>query len=96
MKTLHPAIHGGLLANRADPTHVEELAKHSIEPIDLVISNLYPFEKVRLRRPPLDSHCPATAQQRPLVCNPRRRVGKPPHLLPRSRHTTDRGLWQGL
>lgn len=47
MKTLHPAIHGGLLANRADATHVEELAKHAIEPIDLVISNLYPFEKVR-------------------------------------------------
>lgn len=46
MKTLHPAIHGGILANRADPTHLEELQKHEIEPIDLVISNLYPFEKV--------------------------------------------------
>ena len=47
MKTLHPAIHGGLLARRADATHMEEIQKHSIEPIDLVVCNLYPFEMVR-------------------------------------------------
>lgn len=46
VKTLHPAIHGGLLANRANPAHMEHLKSQGIEPIDLVISNLYAFEKV--------------------------------------------------
>jgi phosphoribosylaminoimidazolecarboxamide formyltransferase/IMP cyclohydrolase len=41
--TLHPKIHGGLLADRSDPEHVEEMAKYEIEGIDLVVSNLYPF-----------------------------------------------------
>jgi phosphoribosylaminoimidazolecarboxamide formyltransferase/IMP cyclohydrolase len=40
-------IHGGLLANRQEPGHMEELKQHGIEPIDLVVSNLYPFEDVR-------------------------------------------------
>ncbi len=44
VKTLHPAIHGGLLARRADADHVRQLAEHSIEGIDLVACNLYPFE----------------------------------------------------
>jgi phosphoribosylaminoimidazolecarboxamide formyltransferase/IMP cyclohydrolase len=43
VKTLHPAIHGGILARRDDPTHVEQIAKASIRPIDLVIVNLYAF-----------------------------------------------------
>ena len=47
VKTLHPAIHGGLLANRKDDGHLAELKQHDIEPIDLVISNLYPFQEVR-------------------------------------------------
>jgi phosphoribosylaminoimidazolecarboxamide formyltransferase/IMP cyclohydrolase len=41
--TLHPAVHGGLLADRDDPEHVADLQRHGIEPIDLVVSNLYPF-----------------------------------------------------
>ncbi|EGD72772.1 5-aminoimidazole-4-carboxamide ribonucleotide transformylase [Salpingoeca rosetta] len=45
VKTLHPAIHGGLLANRKEEQHLKELADLNIEPIDMVISNLYPFEK---------------------------------------------------
>ncbi len=43
VKTLHPVIHGGLLARRDSPAHLAELKKHGIEPIDLVVGNLYPF-----------------------------------------------------
>jgi len=43
VKTLHPAVHGGILAKRNLPGHLEELAKHNIEAIDLVAINLYPF-----------------------------------------------------
>ncbi len=46
VKTLHPAIHGGLLFRRDKKSHVKEAAKHRIAPIDFVIVNLYPFEKV--------------------------------------------------
>lgn len=41
--TLHPAVHGGILADRDDPTHVADLAEHNIAPIDMVVGNLYPF-----------------------------------------------------
>ena len=41
--TLHPNIHGGLLADRSDPAHVAELEEYGIQPFDLVVSNLYPF-----------------------------------------------------
>ena len=41
--TLHPKIHGGLLADRDDPEHQADLEKHGIDLIDLVVSNLYPF-----------------------------------------------------
>jgi phosphoribosylaminoimidazolecarboxamide formyltransferase/IMP cyclohydrolase len=44
VKTLHPAIHGGLLANRADPAHMAALAARGIAPIDLLAVNLYAFE----------------------------------------------------
>ena len=43
VKTLHPRIHGGLLARRDSPEHMEELGKQGIEAIDLVVVNLYPF-----------------------------------------------------
>ncbi len=43
VKTLHPVIHAGLLARRDSPDHLAELAKHGIDPIDLVVVNLYPF-----------------------------------------------------
>src|SRR5271154_2039297 len=44
VKTLHPAIHGGILARRDLATHRDALAKHDIGEIDLVVCNLYPFE----------------------------------------------------
>ena len=43
VKTLHPAVHGGILAKRNLPTHMQELAQNSIETIDLVAVNLYPL-----------------------------------------------------
>ncbi len=46
VKTLHPKIHGGLLAARDNRKHMEELKKAGIELIDMVVVNLYPFEKV--------------------------------------------------
>ncbi len=47
VKTLHPAVHGALLAVRDDPDHAAAMNRHGIEPIDLVVVNLYPFEEVR-------------------------------------------------
>jgi phosphoribosylaminoimidazolecarboxamide formyltransferase / IMP cyclohydrolase len=44
VKTLHPLIHGGLLARRDQPQHVAALNQHGIVPIDLVAVNLYPFQ----------------------------------------------------
>ncbi len=41
--TLHPMVHGGILADRSDPAHQADLATHGIAPIDLVAVNLYPF-----------------------------------------------------
>ena len=41
--TLHPKVHGGILADRHDPDHQADLAEYGIDPIDLVVSNLYPF-----------------------------------------------------
>ncbi|MDQ3766691.1 MAG: bifunctional phosphoribosylaminoimidazolecarboxamide formyltransferase/IMP cyclohydrolase [Actinomycetota bacterium] len=45
VKTLHPKIYGGILADRTKPEHLAELDDHSIAPIELVICNLYPFER---------------------------------------------------
>jgi len=45
VKTLHPAVHGGLLARRDVAAHMEAIASHGIAPIDLVVVNLYPFRE---------------------------------------------------
>jgi phosphoribosylaminoimidazolecarboxamide formyltransferase/IMP cyclohydrolase len=45
VKTLHPAIHGGLLADQRDAEHLAQIAELGIEPFDLLVSNLYPFRK---------------------------------------------------
>lgn len=44
VKTLHPVVHGGILARRDNPAHMDTLSSHGIAPIDLVCCNLYPFE----------------------------------------------------
>ncbi|MBI5150050.1 MAG: bifunctional phosphoribosylaminoimidazolecarboxamide formyltransferase/IMP cyclohydrolase [Candidatus Omnitrophica bacterium] len=46
VKTLHPKIHGGLLALRENKEHMAQIAQHQIELIDMVVVNLYPFESV--------------------------------------------------
>ncbi len=45
VKTLHPKVHGGILHRRENPTHVAAVAEHGIQPIDMVVVNLYAFEK---------------------------------------------------
>jgi phosphoribosylaminoimidazolecarboxamide formyltransferase/IMP cyclohydrolase len=49
VKTLQPAIHGGILARRTDKGHAEAMSRHKIAPIDLVVVNLYPFEETVAR-----------------------------------------------
>jgi phosphoribosylaminoimidazolecarboxamide formyltransferase/IMP cyclohydrolase len=49
VKTLHPRIHGGLLALRDNSEHVEAMREYGIEPIDMVVVNLYPFEETIAR-----------------------------------------------
>ncbi|HUC17259.1 MAG TPA: bifunctional phosphoribosylaminoimidazolecarboxamide formyltransferase/IMP cyclohydrolase [Acetobacteraceae bacterium] len=56
VKTLVPAIHGGILARRDDARHQAEMAEHGIAPIDLVAVNLYPFEETAARGAPF-SEC---------------------------------------
>ena len=54
VKTLHPVIHGGLLAVRSDPTHLAAMLAHNIAPIDLLVVNLYPFEETLRRNASID------------------------------------------
>jgi phosphoribosylaminoimidazolecarboxamide formyltransferase/IMP cyclohydrolase len=49
VKTLHPKIHGGILGIRGEAKHRAQMAEHGIEPIDMVVVNLYPFEQVTAR-----------------------------------------------
>jgi phosphoribosylaminoimidazolecarboxamide formyltransferase / IMP cyclohydrolase len=49
VKTLHPVVHGGLLARRDRPEHMSAIAEHGIQPIDLVVVNLYPFRETAAR-----------------------------------------------
>src|ERR1700758_3155695 len=49
VKTLHPAVHGGILAIRNNAAHAEAMRAHRIRPIDLVVVNLYPFETTAAR-----------------------------------------------
>ncbi|HEX6594104.1 MAG TPA: bifunctional phosphoribosylaminoimidazolecarboxamide formyltransferase/IMP cyclohydrolase [Bacillota bacterium] len=50
VKTLHPLIHGGLLAKRDDETHQEQLQENNIHPIDVVVVNLYPFKETLMKQ----------------------------------------------
>lgn len=49
VKTLHPRVHGGILAVRSKAEHQQQMREHGIEPIDLVVVNLYPFEQTAAR-----------------------------------------------
>jgi phosphoribosylaminoimidazolecarboxamide formyltransferase/IMP cyclohydrolase len=50
VKTLHPAVHGGILARRSRPDHMDVIQRHHISPIDIVVVNLYPFVKTAAKR----------------------------------------------
>src|SRR5882672_4713690 len=50
VKTLHPNVHGGLLAIRANKEHAVAMQTHGIKPIDLLVVNLYPFEATVAKR----------------------------------------------
>jgi len=50
VKTMHPKLMAGILARRDVPEHMQTIAKHGIEPIDMVVCSLYPFEEVAGRR----------------------------------------------
>jgi phosphoribosylaminoimidazolecarboxamide formyltransferase/IMP cyclohydrolase len=52
VKTLHPKVHGGILAIRDDAAHAASMREHKIEPIDLVVVNLYPFEATLAKNAP--------------------------------------------
>src|SRR5438874_12316497 len=49
VKTLHPKIHGGILARRDKPGHMASMREHAIDPIDMVVVNLYPFAQTVAR-----------------------------------------------
>jgi phosphoribosylaminoimidazolecarboxamide formyltransferase/IMP cyclohydrolase len=57
VKTLHPKIHGGLLLDRNNPEHKNWMKENDIEPIDLVVCNLYPFEEIILKGANLEEAC---------------------------------------
>jgi phosphoribosylaminoimidazolecarboxamide formyltransferase/IMP cyclohydrolase len=54
VKTLHPKVHGGLLAIRHNKDHAAAMKQHGIRPIDLLVVNLYPFEQTVAKRAPFD------------------------------------------
>src|SRR6201987_6084595 len=55
VKTLHPAVHGGLLAARSNAGHVEAMRAHGIRAIDILVVNLYPFEATVARGAAFDA-----------------------------------------
>ncbi len=55
VKTLHPKVHGGILFKRDKDDHIETIKKHDIKPIDLIVVNLYAFEKVVEKGADLDT-----------------------------------------
>src|SRR3954463_7066002 len=54
VKTLHPKVHGGLLAIRDNAEHASAMKQHGIRPIDLLVVNLYPFEQTVAKRAPFE------------------------------------------
>ena len=57
VKTLHPLIHAGILANKENPSHLKQLKQLGISSIDLVVINLYPFEKTSSNKGASKSEC---------------------------------------
>ena len=57
VKTLHPLIHAGILANKENPSHLKQLKQLGISSIDLVVINLYPFEKISTKKKSSRTEC---------------------------------------
>ena len=57
VKTLHPLVHAGILAKKNIPSHIKQLDELGITPIDLVVINLYPFEKFSNNNKSTESEC---------------------------------------
>ena len=72
VKTLHPKIHGGLLAVRGNDTHERALKEHAIPKIDLLVVTLYPFEATVARAAPISTTDREYRHRRPGT-DPRRR-----------------------
>ena len=73
VKTLHPAVHAGLLADLNKPAHESTLAELGIAPFELLVSNLYPFEAaVAAAPPPRSASSRSTSAARPWCARPRR------------------------
>jgi hypothetical protein len=73
VKTLNPRIHAGLLARRDDEAHVRALAEHAIDPIDILVVNLYPFEQTVARPVALSTMRSRTSTSAGRPCCARRR-----------------------
>ena len=67
VKTLHPKIHAGILANKDDPFHMQTLAEKGIRPFDLVCVNLYDFAGAVERHLSLEEAAPACCARRPKI-----------------------------
>ena len=67
VKTLHPKIHGGILAIRDNPDHMRTLVELQIEPIDLLVINLYPFRETVMKEGVTQNQC---IEQIDIVCRP--------------------------
>lgn len=67
VKTLHPAVHGGILAKRGDASHMQAIESHSIGTIDIVVVNLYPFRATvtATNKPSFDTVRPGTNARSP-------------------------------
>jgi phosphoribosylaminoimidazolecarboxamide formyltransferase/IMP cyclohydrolase len=87
VKTLHPKVHGGLLAVRDDPAHVASMEEHGIGAIDLVVVNLYPLRARPWRRAPS-----ATRSSRISISAARRWCAPRPRTTPASRSSPTRRL----
>ncbi len=74
VKTLHPKIHGGILALRDNPEHVAKMKEHGIKPIDLVVVNLYPFEATVARGAGFEEVVENIDIGGPAWCAPRRKI----------------------
>ena len=78
MKTLHPGVHGGILARRDKPEHLAELDEHGLGPIDIIVGGLYPFQETVAR----DGRDAARTRSRRSTsagrrcCAPRRRTSR--------------------